>query len=108
MESNFLKSRSVLREGAAVAEPYQFIDNEERNFQVRLMCRWLGGSRSDDYNWRNHPPSATKLWRRDLTEVIKRVFNDSDKTYGYRRVTAEHGRPGHPEAPQTDRKSTRL
>lgn len=67
------------------------------------MCHWLGVSRSGYYEWRDRPPSATELWRRDLAHLIGEIFHQHQSTYGYRRIAAELGRQGHPADEQTVR-----
>src|SRR5258708_8425603 len=58
------------------------------------MCRWLGVSKSGFYEWRCRPESATAERRKKLALIIKRIFDDSDSTYGYRRVATELARQG--------------
>src|SRR5215470_9956699 len=58
------------------------------------MCEWLGASRSGFYEWRSRPESATAKRRQRLRLAIKDIFDDSDGTYGYRRVAAELARRG--------------
>ena len=50
------------------------------------MCRWMEVSRSGFYDWRNAPESATAKRRGILTLYVRKSFEDSDDTYGYRRV----------------------
>jgi transposase InsO family protein len=58
------------------------------------MCQWLGVSSSGYYEWRQRPESATAQRRERLKELIVEVFDDSDETYGHRRVHAELARRG--------------
>jgi putative transposase len=53
------------------------------------MCVLLEVSRSGFYEWRDRPASATASRREDLKELIVVSFEDSDGTYGYRRVHAD-------------------
>jgi putative transposase len=77
---------------------YEFIDAEyatERNaLTVLQMCVWLGVSRSGFYEWRSRPESATARRREELRLLIKKAFDDSDGTYGHRRVWAQLARWG--------------
>jgi putative transposase len=59
------------------------------------MCVWLDVSTSGYYEWRGRPESATAQRRTRLKELIKKIFDDSDETYGYRRVHAELARQSH-------------
>lgn len=58
------------------------------------MCSWLGVSTSGYYEWRNRPESATAQRRERLKEIITGIFDDSDQTYGHRRVHAALARQG--------------
>jgi hypothetical protein len=53
------------------------------------MCRWLGVGRSSFNEWRIRPLSATAMRRDELRLIIAKSFDDSDGTYGYRRVHAD-------------------
>jgi putative transposase len=73
---------------------YEFIDGEKDNFAVVKMCAWAGVSTSGFYEWRARPASATATRRAQLAEHIKKIFTDSDETYGYRRVWHQLRREG--------------
>ena len=82
-----------------MSEKYEFIETmlisfEKYIFPVTLMCVWLSISRSGFYDWRSRPASAAATRRGELRLLITRVFDDSDQTYGYRRVRAELARSG--------------
>jgi putative transposase len=82
-----------------VSEKYEFIDAEYATGAVPAptvgqMCGWLNVSRSGYYEWRSRPESAAVGRRRELKLLIARAFDDSDGTYGYRRVAAELARWG--------------
>ena len=53
------------------------------------MCRLLGVSTSGYYAWLNRPVSAREAGDRALTELILKIWDDSDQTYGAPRVHAE-------------------
>ncbi|WP_372442334.1 IS3 family transposase [Tenggerimyces flavus] len=103
MENNFLKpSGGILREGATVTSRYEVVDecaamvadhdsaDAPRNVpSVRKMCGWLGVSTSGFYEWRCRPMSATVRRREDLKVKIRALFDESDGTYGYRRIHVE-------------------
>lgn len=75
-----------------MSEWYEFIDAQKACYPVVLMCVWAGVSRSGFYDWRSRPDSATVARRRRLEALIAGVFDDSDGTYGYRRVHGELAR----------------
>jgi putative transposase len=68
---------------------FEFIDANQADHPVALMCRVLGVSSSGFYGWRDRPPSQRALADEVLTEQIRDVHAVSRQTYGYRRVTAE-------------------
>jgi putative transposase len=73
-----------------VSEVYEFIDVEYATSgaapAITLMCRWLEVSKSGYYEWRSRPESAMAKRRGELKLLITKAFDDSDGTYGYRRV----------------------
>jgi transposase InsO family protein len=56
----------------------------------------LGVPRSTFYYWRDKAETATEARRRRLAVEIERVFEDSRRTYGCRRVAAQLDRDGIP------------
>jgi transposase InsO family protein len=57
-------------------------------------------SRSGFYEWRNAPESATVARRGILALYVRKSFDDSDETYGYRRVHADLAGWGVPAGPE--------
>ncbi|MPZ71276.1 MAG: IS3 family transposase [Actinobacteria bacterium] len=95
MENDFLKKAAgVLRPESPVSSKYEFIDGCKCAYPIMHMCRWLEVSRAGFYEWRDRPASATAERRAALTTLIVEIFDDSDMTYGHRRVHAELGRQG--------------
>jgi len=76
-----------------VSDVYEFIDVEYATGlaapAITLMCRWLEVSKSGYYEWRSRPESAMAKRREELKLLIKKAFDDSDGTYGYRRRSGE-------------------
>ena len=58
------------------------------------MCRMLGVARSSFYAWRGRVASSTVVRRNELADHVRRVFADSRRTYGCRRVAAQLNREG--------------
>jgi hypothetical protein len=83
------------------------LDNAECAYSVEFMCRKLGVSKSGYYDWRNRPDSATAQRREELRLVIKKAFDMSDGTYGYRRVHAQLLRWGVAAGPELVRQLMR-
>lgn len=71
-----------------MSDKYEFIDGEKDNYPIRKMCAWAGVSASGFYEWRSRPLSATAERREELRLIIRHIFEDSDETYGYRRIHA--------------------
>jgi len=81
-----------------VTDVYEFIDAEyatrENAPAVTQMCAWLEVSKSGFYDWKSRPESATAGRRNKLALIIRRIFDDSDSTYGYRRIAWQLARQG--------------
>jgi putative transposase len=71
------------------------------------MCALLDVSKSGFYEWRNRPASATAERRENLKVLIIDIFDDSDATYGYRRVHAALARRGVQAGPELVRQLMR-
>lgn len=79
-----------------MSEMYEFIEAEYATRTsapaITRMCAWLNVSKSGFYEWRSRPESATAKRREELKVLIKKAFDDSDGTYGHRRVAAQLAR----------------
>jgi putative transposase len=81
---------------------YEFVDAEkdavteagEKKYSVVKMCSWLGVSKSGFYEWRGRAESTTAQRRAYLALLIRKIFEDSDETYGHRRIHAQLERHG--------------
>ena len=96
-----------------MSDKYELIDVEKANetpggarkYSIMKMCEWLEVSTSGYYEWRDRAMSATAARRDRLKLLIKEAFDDSDATYGYRRVHAPAravGRTLHPGTGSAD------
>lgn len=83
------------------------LDNAECAYPVEFMCRRLGVSKSGYYEWRKRPDSATTQRRGELRMLIRKAFDMSDSTYGYRRVHAQLLRWGVAAGPELIRQLMR-
>jgi transposase InsO family protein len=81
-----------------VSDKFEFIDaeyaatcpaNDTHAPSIVKMCAWLAVSRSGFYEWRDRPASMTAQRRDELALYVEKSFDDSDGTYGYRRVHAD-------------------
>jgi transposase InsO family protein len=68
---------------------YRFIAVEKAHYSVVLLCRALGVAKSAFYVWQKHQLSARARVDEQLTNEIKRIYDDSRCTYGAPRVHAE-------------------
>jgi len=59
------------------------------------MCRVLGVARSSLYAWRERTETPTAARRRLLAEHVQRIFDQSRRTFGCRRIAAQLNRDGH-------------
>ena len=92
-----------------MTEKFEFIDAEYAAYQesddehvpsIVKMCRWMEVSRSGFYEWRNAPESATAKRRGELALIVTKSFDESDGTYGYRRVHTDLVAWGVPAGPE--------
>jgi putative transposase len=85
-----------------VSDRYEFIDAEKdtvtdtgaKKYTITAMCTWLEVSSSGYYEWRDRDDSATARRRAYLLLLVKKAFDDSDETYGHRRIHAQLARWG--------------
>lgn len=73
---------------------FQFIAREEGNHSVAALCRCLQVSTSGYYEWKKRGVGARAAARIVVTDRIRTLFDDSDSTYGYRRIHAQLMREG--------------
>jgi putative transposase len=91
-----------------VSGKFEFIDAEYAAYQesdekyvpsVVKMCAWMAVSRSGFYEWRSAPESATAKRREIIALHVRKSFEESDGTYGYRRVHRDLAEWGVPAGP---------
>jgi hypothetical protein len=94
---------------ASVTDKFEFIDAEYAIYQesgvrhvpsIVKMCKWMEVSRSGFYGWRKAPESATAKRRAELAVYVRKSFEGSNETYGYRRVHADLAAWGVPCGPE--------
>lgn len=79
---------------------FEFIDAEKAHYPIVKMCDWMAVSTSGYYEWRDRPTSATARRRARLAVLIEWIFDDSDRTYGHRRIHAALARQGESCSPE--------
>jgi putative transposase len=63
-----------------------FIRQQKKAYPVSLMCRVMGVSRSGLYTYLQHAPKSKTSGQFELEAAMLRLFNQSGKTYGSRRM----------------------
>ncbi|MBL8076098.1 MAG: hypothetical protein JNL29_17170 [Nitrospira sp.] len=61
---------------------YRVIQEYDRRYPIRLMCRAVAVSSAGYYAWRTRPESARVGANRDLLTAIRQLHHDSRQTYG--------------------------
>ncbi|MCC6965260.1 MAG: IS3 family transposase [Nitrospira sp.] len=80
-ERDFLKrAAGVLREGIPMR--YRAIQEQNRRYPIRLMCRALAVSAAGYYAWRSRPESARSVAARTVLSAIRVIHRESRETYG--------------------------
>ena len=65
------------------------IEERKEDWPVTSMCRVLGVSRSGYYAWHSRKPSASEVWRQELTAEVKAIHAEVKGRYGSPRMHAE-------------------
>ena len=65
---------------------YRAIQEHDRRYPIRLMCRALAVAPAGYYAWRGRPESRRAAARRTLLATIRVLHQDSRQTYGYQRL----------------------
>ena len=70
---------------------YEAISRLKREFPVVRMCETLGVRSQNYYRWVRQERKSKERHIKELTIInkIEQIFNDSDKTYGYRAIKKE-------------------
>ena len=65
---------------------YAWIKEQSNNYPVATLCHFIGVTRSCYYDWLNSPEAGREKENEVLTEQLTKLFEDSRKTYGTRRL----------------------
>ncbi len=65
---------------------YRVIQEHDRRYPIRLMCRALAVSAAGYYAWRSRPESARSIQTRLLRSAIRVIHQESRHTYGSPRI----------------------
>ena len=74
---------------------YRVIQEHDRRYPIRLMCRTLAVSPAGYYAWRVRPESTRAVANRDLLTAIRLRHHDSRQTYGSPRIWRALRKQGH-------------
>jgi putative transposase len=61
---------------------YRAIQEHDRRYPIRLMCRALAVSAAGYYAWRSRPESARSVSARTMLSAIRVIHRESRETYG--------------------------
>ena len=65
---------------------YRVIQEHDRRYPIRLMCRALAVSAAGYYAWRSRPEHARSIQTRILHSAIRVIHQESRETYGSPRI----------------------
>lgn len=68
---------------------FAFIEAQRSHFELRILCRVLGVSRSGYYRWRGGGSGDRQRYRRETLAQVRTVFERSRRTYGSPRIQRE-------------------
>ena len=74
---------------------YRVIQEHDRRYPIRLMCRALAVSASGYYAWWSRPESARSIQTRLLRSAIRVIHQGSRETYGSPRIWDAMVKQGH-------------
>lgn len=74
---------------------YRVIQEHDRRYPIRLMCRVLAVSAAGYYAWRSRSESARSIQARMLLSAIRMIHQESRETYGSPRIWDVLVKQGH-------------
>jgi putative transposase len=74
---------------------YRVIQEHDRRYPIRVMCRVLVVSAAGYYAWRSRPESARSKQTRTLLSAIRVIHRESRETYGSPRIWNALVKQGH-------------
>jgi putative transposase len=74
---------------------YRAIQEHDRRYPIRLMCRALAVSAAGYYAWRTRPESARVVSARTVLSAIRVIHRESRETYGSPRIWDALVKQGH-------------
>jgi len=74
---------------------YRAIQEHDRRYPIRLMCRALAVSAAGYYAWRTRPASAQWVSARTVLSAIRVIHRESRETYGSPSIWEALGKQGY-------------
>lgn len=74
---------------------YRAIQEHDRRYPIRLMCRALAVSPAGYYAWRDRPESRRSMQNRTLLSAIRVIHRESRETYGSPSIWDALSKQGH-------------
>ena len=74
---------------------YRAIQEQDRRYPIRLMCRVLAVSAAGNYAWCARPASARSASARTVLSAIRVIHRESRETYGSPRIWDALVKQGH-------------
>ena len=74
---------------------YRVIQEHDRRYPIRVMCRALAVAAAGYYAWRSRPESARSSQTRTLLSAIRVIHRESRETYGSPRIWNALVKQGH-------------
>ena len=74
---------------------YRVIQEHDRRYPIRLMCRALAVSAAGYYAWQSRPESSRSIQTRTLLSTIRVIHRESRETYGSPRIWSALVKQGH-------------
>ena len=76
---------------------YEAIEANSSIFEVRKMCKVLGLKPCNYYRWKRRQAGNLEKKRQELKDIriIRKAFDNSDRTYGYRTIKRQLDADGH-------------
>ena len=103
-KGNIKKSDGILCSRNEVK--YSFITQHKNTFSIRLMCQVLGVSRNGYYSYKRSEGHIDPV-KEEMLYWVKRLSEESDYTYGSRRMKHALNALGYPVSRQKARKLMR-
>ncbi len=73
---------------------YAFIDQERKNYPLKILCRVMEVSASGYYAWRKRLTKPPCLKRKRLVDLVRNCYFENRRRYGTRRISQALAKAG--------------